>query len=473
VAVLPSGSAGDLNDHIDDLRRFAVDTDAFLGALKLKNNKVALVGRERTTPIAAVPPLRVETILLLASNRSAELSQSYERTRAFAGKLLSGAGDLFGWDWAPILLSDVLNDTEFGSLLNFTDNMLKGWSESGKVEYKGFKHEKPRQFPFGAAGAFQTMGTKRLTYNWNTAGVGLLSRRDGVEVFSVRNTGSLPVSYFPEGSESDAAAKTKLTSAEDEAYRYFSSLRNPMLARAVQYTALYQVFQSFDVRAKPPHDPAAQAASISNVERVLQNQVITALQALSNSSTPSTADYLLFTAYIQMGAKGQDFESQQKPEYADSVRKIQMTVQKIRNEMAAAITALDKERTASWRSDYAKDRATRYPMPDDLRQRVKDLTNEELALVLPPDKVRKAVLAVTERDPEGWIRTPSIVVSKGEMRGLVGGHNIGGRATRVEIDATVPKGRVRASGSYQDGRVIRVNPADAPAARDLVRVFDR
>lgn len=251
VAVLPSGSAGDLNDHIDDLRRFAVDADAFLGALKLKNNKVALVGRERTTPIAAVPPLRVETILLLASNRSAELSQSYERTRAFAGKLLSGAGDLFGWDWAPILLSDVLNDTEFGSLLNFTDNMLKGWSESGKVEYKGFKHEKPRQFPFGAAGAFQTMGTKRLTYNWNTAGVGLLSRRDGVEVFSVRNTGSLPVSYFPEGSESDAAAKTKLTSAEDEAYRYFSSLRNPMLARAVQYTALYQVFQSFDVRAKP------------------------------------------------------------------------------------------------------------------------------------------------------------------------------------------------------------------------------
>jgi len=104
---------------------------------------------------------------------------------------------------------------------------------------------------------------------------------------------------------------------------------------------------------------------------------------------------------------------------------------------------------------------------------VRDLTNEELALVLPPNQVRKAVLAISERDPEGWIRTPTIVVSKGETRNLIGGHNIGGRATRVEIDLAIPKGQVRVSGSYQNGRVIRVNPADAPAARDLVRVFDR
>jgi hypothetical protein len=55
----------------------------------------------------------------------------------------------------------------------------------------------------------------------------------------------------------------------------------------------------------------------------------------------------------------------------------------------------------------------------------------------------------------------------------VGGHNIGGRATRVEFDAAVPKGEVKASGSYENGRVLRLNPADQNAERDVVRLFDR
>ena len=91
VALLPSGPSAELNDHVEALRRFVVDTDTFLGALKLANDRVAFIGRERTSSIVAVPPLRLETILLLASQRSAQLSQSYERTRAFAGKLSTPA----------------------------------------------------------------------------------------------------------------------------------------------------------------------------------------------------------------------------------------------------------------------------------------------------------------------------------------------------------------------------------------------
>ena len=67
-----------------------------------------------------------------------------------------------------------------------------GWSESGKIAYKGFPHEMPAQFPFTDVGAHKFIGTDQLTYNWNTAGVGFVSKVDGVEVFSVRNTGSLP-----------------------------------------------------------------------------------------------------------------------------------------------------------------------------------------------------------------------------------------------------------------------------------------
>jgi hypothetical protein len=472
VALVPARGSGGLNDHVDDLRRFAIDTDTFLGALRL-GTRVALVGRERTASLAATPPLRVETLLLLASYRSAQLSQSYERNRAFAGKLLSGAGDLFGWDWAPILLSDVLNDTEFGSLLNFTDDMLKGWSESGRIEYKGFSHEKPKQFPFGGVGAFKTMVAKSLTYNWNTAGVGFVSTKDGVEIFSVRNTGSLPVSYFPEGSQSDEAAKAKLVRAEDTAYKYFSSLRSPMLGRAVQYAAIYQVFQAFDVRARPPHAEAPAAAAIATVEEVLQKEVEATLTALASTATPLTADFLLATTYMQFGMKGQEFENRIPSEYAASVQEKRARTQKMRLELAAKIASLDREMTPSWRREFAKERATGYPMPDALRARVEDLDNYDLSLVRPPEQVRKAVLAVSQRDPEVWIRTPTIVVSRGEARELTGGHNIGGLPTRVEIDATVPKGSVKALGRYDTGRVIRVNPADAPAARDLVRTFDR
>jgi hypothetical protein len=467
VALLPTATAGDLNDHVDDLRRFAVDTDAFLGALKVDPGRVALVGRERTTPFATVPPLRVETLLLLASHRSAQLSQSYERNRAFAGKLYSKAGDLFGWDWAPIMLSDVLNDTEFGSLLNFTDNMLKGWSESGRIEYKGFQHEKPRLFPFGAVGAFKTMAAKTLTYNWNTAGVGFVSTKDNIDIFVVRNTGSLPVSYFPEGSQSNAGTKAKLVQAEDTAYKYFSSLRNPLLGRVVQYAALYQVFQTFDMQAKPPQDEAPAAASIVTVEDVLTEEIETALNALANPSSPSTADFLLSVAYLKFGAKGQEFETRNIPE-------INAEVRKLRNKAAAEIAALDQDMTPDWRKDFAQERATGLPMMSiDLKNRVDQLGNDELSLVRLPEQVRKAVLAASQRDPDGWIRTPSIVVSRGEVRELVGGHNIGGLPTRVEIDSSIAKGTVEAIGSYADGRVLRVNPADAPAARDLVRIFDR
>lgn len=466
VALLPSGSSSNLNIHVDELRRFAVDTDAFLGAIRVRSDRVALIGRERTTSMSAMPPMRVDTILLLASQRSVQLMQSYERNRPYAGKLLSESGNLFGWDWAPILLSDELIDTEFGSVLNYTDNMLKGWSESGKVQYNGFPHAYPGRYPFGTAGAFQTIAGKGgLTYNWNTAGVGFVSRKDTADIFTVRNTGSLPVSYFPEGAELEGDAKTKLVQAEDQAYKYFSTLRNPLLGRAVQYAALYQVFQAFGVRSKPPHDQAPATASITAVERILQERVLAALDVLSRPATPSSADYLLFAAYVQFGASGQSYENRRIPEIDEDVKKL-------RSDIAATIATLDRDRP-NWRADYAVKRATGMPLPGVLGKTLEDLNMPGLSLVQPPDQVRRLIVNAMERDPEGWIRTPAIVVSRGEMRTLTGGHNIGGRATRIEIDAAVPKGTVSASGTYSSGRVLRVNPEDAPASRDLVRLFDR
>ncbi len=52
-------------------------------------------------------------MLLLAGVNSDELAQSYERNSFAAGKFDEDKN----LDWAPIYLSDVLIDTEYGSLL--------------------------------------------------------------------------------------------------------------------------------------------------------------------------------------------------------------------------------------------------------------------------------------------------------------------------------------------------------------------
>jgi hypothetical protein len=470
VAIVPRGSHGLLNDRVEDLRRFVVDTDEFLGAIKLSDNQVALVGRERTTALAAVPPMRLETVMLLASTRAPQLAQSYERLRAFAGKLLSDAGETFGWDWAPILLSDEIIDTEFGSLLNFTDDMLKSWSNAGKVEYAGFPYPNPSTFPFGGKSARDYISANKpltsLTYNWNTAGVGLLSTINGTPIFTIRNTGSLPVSYFPEGTQDDAALKKSLVQAEDQAYAYFRNLKIPLLQRAVQLAAFYQVFAAFDVRATRPEEMASTAPSMKSVEKVLAANVTQALGELVTPNKPANRELLLNLAF--------DKEGYAARKYLSGVLNpvVQERIEAERKESADIVRALDLAEPKEWRAQFANKLANgTAPMSSDV---IASLA-QGIKMVHSADRVRQDVVRSTDRVAHGWIRTPSIVLSNRNKESfqIVGGHNIGGRVTRVEFDANVPKGQVRVLGSYQDGRVLRLNPADKDAEREAVRIFDR
>ena len=156
-----------LNESGIDIREFALDTDLIVGAVG-NAGPVAVLGRERTIDVATLPPLRTETLVQLAAAAHAkeELAQSYERTFLFAGRYQ----DEPNRDWAPIYLSKELHDTEYGSLLNITDQMLKSWSQHGGIEYANFGYPKPRQFPFDKPLSEQA-GVSRLTFNWNTRGV--------------------------------------------------------------------------------------------------------------------------------------------------------------------------------------------------------------------------------------------------------------------------------------------------------------
>ncbi len=234
VLVVPRDEA--LNNASVALREFALDSDVVLGAIGTPHS-VAVIARERQESVTALPPLRAETLLQLAAASSEELSQSYERMDLFAGRL-----GTVQRDWAPIFLSPQLHDTESGSLLNITDQLLKSWSEHGNVKYINFNYPPPKKYPF-PDGLLKHAKATMVTYNWNTKGVGYVDTREGYDILAFSRTGALPVDYL--GEQDD-----RMREYEDQGYEFFAGgTDDPNLARVVQYAGFYQICRHFNLHA--------------------------------------------------------------------------------------------------------------------------------------------------------------------------------------------------------------------------------
>ncbi len=235
------------NAYIDEesfkvcARKFSLDSDLVLGAISF-DERTAIIGRERIVPLHVLPPMRTETLLTLASTTEEDLSQSYERSNIFSGKLDNHK------DYAPIYLSDELWHTEYGSILNMTDQMLKSWSENGIVEYDGFGYKKPIDWAF-VEGVCKDLHASQLTYNWNTAGAGYCIGPDSenpYKIYAVNRTGSLPVSYIPDGFK-NITETDSIYLAEELAYDFFSELSNPELVKVAEYASFFQIFKNFGI----------------------------------------------------------------------------------------------------------------------------------------------------------------------------------------------------------------------------------
>ncbi|GHU85258.1 hypothetical protein FACS1894153_0140 [Bacteroidia bacterium] len=218
------------NINIEHLRQFTLDADLILGAIS-DSVSLAIIGRERETNLNEMPPLRIETILLLASITDKELSQSLDLNDMLAGKMENGE------DWSPTYLSKELENTEFGHLLTITDILLKDWSESGTIKEAYYRYPEPGYYPFDKP-LFNKLGLNELVYNWNTANTMYAIDIDNKTLYSVDRTGSLPVSYFNSQNSHQSIGNTY----ENRAYNYFSNMNCCDLARVVQYVALYQIF---------------------------------------------------------------------------------------------------------------------------------------------------------------------------------------------------------------------------------------
>ena len=225
-----SDLADTTTQSIQDIRQFTLDADLILGALA-DSGTLVIIGRERQSPLYELPPLQIESILLLASTTEKELSQSLDVNDLMAGKMKNGR------DWCPTYLSRELENTEFGDLMTITDVLLKDWSERGTIEESHYHYPEPSYYPFDRP-LLRKLGLNELVYNWNTAGAMYAIDRDGFSIYTLGRTGSLPVSYFNSQERSQSIGYRY----ESQAYHYFATLGCTDLARVVQYTALYQLF---------------------------------------------------------------------------------------------------------------------------------------------------------------------------------------------------------------------------------------
>ncbi|MCR4659217.1 MAG: hypothetical protein K5650_02865 [Bacteroidales bacterium] len=222
--------SADIEPQLKDIRQFTLDADLILGALA-DSSTLVIIGRERQSPLYELPPLQIESILLLATTTEKELSQSLDINDLMAGKMNNGS------DWCPTYLSKELENTEFGDLMTITDVLLKDWSEHGTIQEGYYRYPEPGYYPFDRP-LFRKLGINELVYNWNTAGAMYAIDRDGYTIYTLGRTGSLPVSYFNSQERSQSIGYKY----ESQAYHYFATLGCTDLARVVQYTALYQLF---------------------------------------------------------------------------------------------------------------------------------------------------------------------------------------------------------------------------------------
>jgi hypothetical protein len=228
---------------ITNARLFALDGDLILGGAVDNGKSVAIVARARQESWIDFPPLRVEDIINLMVTKNDALAQSYDRTFPGAGRV-SGKRDDVG-DWAPNYLSADLINTEFGSLLNRADAILKSQSLSNTIKYDGYDVQPIKNPPY-KKGVFTRLQATSLIFNFNTVGTGHWFVGANRRIFAQNRTGSFSVTYLPEatGRSSTISGSAAVAQAERDYTAWFDAANSKVLTRTVQYLAIYEIFQN-------------------------------------------------------------------------------------------------------------------------------------------------------------------------------------------------------------------------------------
>jgi hypothetical protein len=457
-----------------DIHRFAVGGDLILGAVANKQS-VVIVSRGRIEPLAHLPPLRSETILLLAGSSERQLEQSYERNDPIAGKGTDGI------DRAPILLSPQLVDTEFGTLLNVADQLLKGWSMAGQVQYARFNYPKPRSYPFGTTPAFKVEpGRDQFLFNWNTDGVAYRQTIGELDVIAPQRTGSLSVIY---GDIND-----RPRGMEDTAYEYFSRSGDTSLARVVQYTLLYQIFRQFNITAPQPPVSARYKEFTARLDQVTRSQLKymlsdvseMQLQALISNYWTSLSESISDDELTQNGIQPNEMIAEHINEamyVAQRLREANVTSDGDVLNALVDIAVFFRLRSQPTAVDYDRLNAALVTLDDALGPEFRQVLQTNPNALLQ----QTGLIQIAMSQPEGWnslISAGSVtrtsnhtayVVESHGLGGGVGGHNIDASVTRFRVDESLNKGNILVNQADNGDWIVDYNPADSDRTRAIAR----
>ncbi len=460
----------DLAGQVGHIRQFTLDADLILGALA-DSATLVIIGRERQSPLHELPPLQIESILLLASTTEKELSQSLDINDLMAGKMANGR------DWCPTYLSRELENTEFGDLMTITDVLLKDWSESGTIQEGHYRYPEPGYYPFDRP-LFRKLGLNELVYNWNTAGAMYAIDRDGYTIYTLGRTGSLPVSYFNSQERSQSIGYRY----ESQAYHYFATLGNTDLARVVQYTALYQLFIDNNISYTGDTYPSFP----KNKPFLLYKpttELLTTIKNLSSDSINRLADSLAersFRLYQKEQVDKQLRENEQRvnhtysDEHIDAIyrnvhRNTQASIGRNLQEVKTMLCGLSEEqfkqlaRFLSYpRGVKVHDRESYNTMMRGRRvnQLMREVGKNNLDLIgMDLGKVKNWYAASLKNNAGRYLKTSSLIVTYNDLL-TTGGHNLSSRISRVNSMTNYKRSR----GGYTPTDYER--PTDPPAAKD-------
>ena len=458
-----------------EARQFTIEADLLLGALTDKQKGVLFVGRARRVTFDQLPPLRVEMLLMLSKVKEGSLAQSFERFHPLAYGLSDGN------DWAPAYLSKELVDTEFGCLLNVTDQLLKRWSNNGEIDYKDFTYKDPKPWGFDEPLVVTLVlrrNAKRLTFNWNTKGVGYTVQGESPGVFALTRTGSLPVSYIPESILTDDRAEgaaAEIFPYEEKGHAFFAGQSDPNLVRVAQYTGFYQVFHQLAFhrfRSSPP-------PQFDYPETIKRDLIDSYLAEIGRADTPDLKKSLdqFFDSQITYIRSKKLPEAQERSQVAwESILK--SMAEKVAEEAKSELDSATTQQMAFARNFLSNPRETgRTPdfketkLPNAVTPVVRAVA---LAHAFPDEWTRRA--EEQAKRAGAWVHTPVIVLShpKGELSQGKGGHNIDAAITRVRVEVDPSLGKDQIKFERQGGvLILKVSDRDRPVPNEVIRLLGR
>lgn len=213
-----------------DARQFLLDTDIIIGAIPSRGG-LALIGRERLTPVDVLPPLRAETIQLLSQHVSDTL---YVHVPSDSIRCVDDTTYI-----APIEMSESLKHSDIGNLMILASDLLLSYATNNQV--KDYFLEGYPQPIINTAALSSINETGSLLWYPNFDGCLHSNAIGEVECLD-------PMFY--------KNADNSMQIMEDDsynAYDYFTRIKNIDLLRAKQYAFVFQALKMQSFFTGIPH----------------------------------------------------------------------------------------------------------------------------------------------------------------------------------------------------------------------------